>query len=72
VWQVLTGSRRLARAVGQSSRVVIGATERGRFLVVLVQEDPHDEDDSWDIVAARDLPEEQVEAYRRLIGGGQS
>jgi hypothetical protein len=54
VWQVLNAERRVVRAVGERSRVIVAATAVGRYLAVMVQEDPiDDEDDTWDVVAAR-------------------
>ena len=69
VWQMLSSDRRVFRAVegDDHSRVIIGATDAGRYIVVLVQEDPNDEPDSWDIVAARSLPAEQAAVYERLL-----
>jgi hypothetical protein len=67
VWQVMQSDRRVVRTVGENSRVVIAATEAGRFLAVLIQEDPNDEDDTWDIVAARELPTQDVPTYDRLL-----
>lgn len=68
VWQVLNAERRMIRAVGERSRVIIAATAAGRYLVVMVQEDPlDDEDDVWDVVAARELPAADVPIYERLL-----
>lgn len=68
VWQVLNAERRVVRVVGERSRVIVAATVAGRYLVVMVQEDPiDDEDDTWDVVAARELPAEDVPAYERLL-----
>ena len=67
VWQMLNSVSRIFRSLDDHSRVVIGVTEANRFIVVLVREDPDDELEGWDIVAARDLPEEQIPVYEGLL-----
>jgi len=69
VWQMLGSTQRLFRVVegDDHSRVIIGVTNAGRYLVVMVREDRDDEPDSWDIVAARELPEAQVAAYEQVL-----
>jgi hypothetical protein len=52
---------------GESSRVVVGATAAGRYIAVMIQEDPNDDEDIWDIVAARDLPDKDVPTYEQLL-----
>jgi hypothetical protein len=67
VWQMLSSTKRLFWAVegDDRSRVIIGVTDAGRYLVVIVEEDPNDEPDSWDVVAARELPEAVYEQILR-------
>ena len=68
VWQVLHAEQRVIRAVGELSRVIVAATAAGRYLAVMVQEDPIDaEDETWDIVAARELPAADVPTYERML-----
>ena len=65
---MLNAERRVVRAVGERSRAIVAPTAAGRYLVVMVQEDPvDDEDDTWDVVAARELPAGDVPAYERLL-----
>jgi hypothetical protein len=74
VWQMLNSASRVFRSLDgdDRSRVVIGVTEAGRYIVVLVREDLDDDLESWDIVAARDLPEGQVPRYEELLRRRQS
>jgi len=67
VWQVLQADRRVIRSVGENSRVIVSSTDAGRYIAVMVQEDPLDDEDTWDIVAARDLPDKDVPEYERLL-----
>jgi uncharacterized DUF497 family protein len=70
VWQMLNSMSRVFRSLDEDddrSRVVIGVTETNRFIVVLVRESTDDELEGWDIVAARDLPEEQISVYEGLL-----
>lgn len=67
VWQVLQADRRVIRTFGENSRVIVGATDVGRYIAVMIQEDPNDDEDTWDIVAARDLPDRDVPEYERLL-----
>lgn len=68
VWEMLSSTKRLFRAVegDDHARVIIGATDAGRYIVVMVQEDPNDEPGSWDVVAVRELPEAQVAVYEQI------
>lgn len=67
VWQVLQADRRVIRTFGENSRVIVGVTDVGRYIAVMVQEDPNDDEDTWDVVAARDLPDKDVPGYERLL-----
>jgi len=67
VWQVLNAERRVIRQLGERSRVVVAMTAGGRCLVVMVQEEPQDDEDGWDVVAAREVPLQDVPGYERLL-----
>jgi hypothetical protein len=47
--------------------VIVAVTAGGRYLAVMVQEDPLDDENPWDVVAARDLPARDVPGYERLL-----
>jgi uncharacterized DUF497 family protein len=68
VWEVLDSDRRLFSRVRERSIIVLGATEAGRHLLVLVSE-AADEPDVWDIVAAREMSQQEISQYRRARGG---
>jgi hypothetical protein len=68
VWEVLDGGRRLFSRVGEQSMIVLGATDQGRHLLVLVSESDH-EPDVWDIVAAREMNMPEISQFRRARGG---
>jgi uncharacterized DUF497 family protein len=69
VWQVIGSDGRVFAPAGDARTVVYGLTEAGRYLAVLVEEDAF-EDDTWDVVAARELAPAEVSELRRLRGGG--
>ncbi|HET9657501.1 MAG TPA: hypothetical protein VFP72_19270 [Kineosporiaceae bacterium] len=68
VWEVLDSDRRLFSRVGERSMIVLGATEAARHLLVLVSESA-DEPDVWDIVAAREMSQQEISQYWRARGG---
>jgi uncharacterized DUF497 family protein len=68
VWEVLDSDRRLFSRVGERSMIVLGATQVGRHLLVLVHEAEH-EPDTWDIVAAREMSQQEISQFRRARGG---
>lgn len=68
VWEVLDSDRRLFSRVGERSMVVLGATRVGRHLLILVRE-AESEPDVWDIVAAREMSQEEIGQFRRARGG---
>ena len=65
VWDLLGSDNRVIISVGDTSRLYLGTTGQGRNLAVLVAEDP-DEDDVWDVVAARDTTATEDAAMDRL------
>jgi len=67
VWQVLNAERRVIRQLGETSRVIVAATAGGRYVAVMVAEDPSDDGGSSAVVAARELPPHDVPAYERLL-----
>ena len=48
--------------------IVLGATDAGRYLLILVGESDL-EPDVWDIVAAREMSLQEISQYRRARGG---
>ena len=68
VWEVLDSDRRLFSRIGDRSMIILGATEAGRHLVVLVAEADL-EPDVWDITAARDMSQQEISQFRRARGG---
>ena len=67
LWQILETDRRLFVPVGQRSRFVVGQLASGRWIGFLAQE-ADDADDVWDIVAARELDEQEIQQVRRARG----
>lgn len=68
VWEVLDSDRRLFSRIGERSMIVLGATGTGRYLVVLVSEADL-EPDVWDIVAVREMSQQEISQFRRARGG---
>lgn len=69
IFEVIDSGVRLFSRVGERSMLVLGPTIAGRLLVVLVTEADL-EPDVWDVVAAREMHESEITAYRRVRGGG--
>lgn len=69
IWQVIGSDGLLYSAVGGNRTVIYGPTPAGRYLAILVEEDDF-EDDTWDIVAVRDMTHEEISDLRKLRGGG--
>ena len=67
LWQVLESDRRLYVPIGDRSRFVVGELEGGRWIGFLAQE-ADDQDDVWDIVAARELDDQETRQARRARG----
>ncbi|MBI4939799.1 MAG: hypothetical protein HY830_03510 [Actinobacteria bacterium] len=69
VWQVLGSDRRVIRRADPYV-LVIGISDTGDYLAVLVQ--PAGEDDGedlgWDVVDARPLDEQEREAFNKITG----
>jgi hypothetical protein len=75
VWEVLDSDRRLFSQVDDQSMIVLGPTDEGRHLLVLVSESESESDlepDVWDIVAAREMSLQEISQYRRARGGLQA
>lgn len=68
VWRALHGSRRVTRQLSDEAKAVFGVTSDGRYLVVLVVESDHDDND-WDIVAARDMSPDEIAMFDKHVGG---
>ena len=68
VWEVLDSDRRLFSQVDDQSMIVLGPTDEGRHLLVLVSESDL-EPDVWDIMAAREMNLQEISQYRRARGG---
>jgi uncharacterized DUF497 family protein len=68
VWEVLDSDRRLFSRIGKRTMIVLGATNDGRHLLVLVREADH-EPDVWDIVATREMTTQEISQFRKVRGG---
>ncbi len=66
VWQVLHAKRRLTRQMSEDANAVFGQTRSGRHLVVLVVESVQ-EDNDWDIVAARDMYPDEIALFDQQL-----
>jgi uncharacterized DUF497 family protein len=69
IWEVINSDGLLYSPVGGNRTVIFGATSAGRHLAVLVEEDEF-EDDTYDIVAVREMVDREVSELRKLRGGG--
>jgi hypothetical protein len=67
VWVALHGRRRLSRPLGEDGAAIFGVTSTGRYLMVLVVESAS-EDNDWDVVAAREMSDEEIEVFNRYTG----
>jgi len=67
VWQVLRAPQRLTRQMGDEAKAVFGRTARGRYLVVLVVESIH-EDNDWDVMAAREMWPDEIAMFSKYMG----
>lgn len=67
LWEVIGSTSRVFVPVGDRSRFVVGRTLAGRWLGFLAQESEH-EADVWDVVAARELDEQEITNARRVRG----
>jgi hypothetical protein len=67
LWQIIESTGRLFVPVGEQSRFVVGQLESGRWIGFLAQE-ADAEDDVWEIVAARELDEQEIKQVRRARG----
>ena len=59
VWQIAGADNRVIHPVGEASRMILAYTRQGRGLAILVQESQL-EDDVWDVVAAREMTEQEA------------
>lgn len=71
VFEVLDSRNRLFRRVGDQSMLVLGVTAAGRYLVILVGEADL-EPDVWDVVAVREMGEQEIVSYRKVRGGSDA
>lgn len=69
LFEVLDSQGRLFGRVGDQSMLVLGVTSTGRHLVILVTEADL-EPDVWDIVAAREMRDQEITNYRQVRAGG--
>lgn len=65
VWEVLHTSPRMTRQLTGDAVGIFGITARRRQLLVLVVESTQ-EDNDWDVVAARDMDTEEIALFNRL------
>jgi hypothetical protein len=68
LFEVIDSSTRLFSRAGDRSMLVLGVTQAGRHLVILVTEASL-EPDVWDIVAAREMAGQEIASYRKVQGG---
>lgn len=68
VWEILDSDRRLFSRVDDRSMIVLGPTDEGRYLLILVSESDL-EPDVWNIVAAREMSLQEISQYWRARGG---
>ena len=66
VWQVLHGTRRVIRHLGDDVLVVYAATRAGRRLAVLLAEADHSDNDR-DVLSARDLTDIESKRYDEAL-----
>jgi hypothetical protein len=71
VGEVVNSNDRVFLPVGAQSRLVAGQTGAGRWIGFLAQESPH-EPDVWDIVAARELGDQEIKNVRHVRGDGDA
>lgn len=71
LFEVIDSRTRLFSRAGDRSMLVLGTTPTGRYLVVLVTEADL-EPDVWDIVAAREMTEQEITNYRTVQGGSDA
>lgn len=69
IFEVLDSGARLFKRVGDQSMVVAGPTEAGRHLLILVTEADL-EPDVWDIVAAREMTQPEINSYLKVREAG--
>jgi protein-L-isoaspartate O-methyltransferase len=67
LWELLDSDGRLFVPVGERSRFVVGQLGSGRWIGFLAQE-AEDQDEVWDIVAARQLDQQEISQVRRARG----
>ena len=72
VWEVVSSERRLFVEVGQGRRLVVGQTLACRWLALLADEAVAEGAGVWDITAARELDEAEIESALKALGGGGS
>ena len=71
LFEVIDSDTRLFSRVGEQSMLVLGVTEAGRHLVILVTESDL-EPDVWDLVAAREMSEREITGYQKIRGGNDA
>jgi hypothetical protein len=72
VWEVISSERRLFVEVAEGRRLVVGQTLAGRWLGLLAEEVLDEGVGVWDITAARELREAEIESALKVLGGGGS
>ncbi|GAB0107996.1 hypothetical protein JMUB6875_69990 [Nocardia sp. JMUB6875] len=67
VWEALHSKRRLVRHLDAKASALFGLTHTGRYLVVFVLESA-DEDNDWDVIAAREMLQDEKAVFDRYTG----
>jgi hypothetical protein len=67
IWEVVASRQRMFVPVGHRSRLVAGRTDEGRWLGFLAQESDRQADE-WEIVAARELDDQEIKNVRQARG----
>jgi uncharacterized DUF497 family protein len=71
IFEVIDSDTRLFSRAGDQSMLILGTTDAGRYVVILAN-DTDPEPDLWDVVAAREMREAEIAAYRKVQGGSDA
>jgi uncharacterized DUF497 family protein len=71
IFEVIDSRARLFSRAGDQSMLILGATDTGKHIVILVTEADL-EPDVWDVVATREMRESEITAYRKVQGGSDA
>lgn len=71
IFEVIDSRTRLFSRAGDQSMLILGITGAGRYIMIMVTEADL-EPDVWDVVAAREMRESEIAAYRKVRGGNDA